>query len=60
MTSLTRRSLLMALTGTALLPGCVTFDARELVTRRHEASEALTKIAMGSCLRENRKCQFGS
>ena len=38
-----------------LLPGCVTFDARELVTRRHEASEALTKIAMGSCLRENRK-----
>ena len=55
MTSLTRRSLLMALTGTALLPGCVTFDARELVTRRHEASEALTKIAMGSCLWEKRK-----
>ena len=55
MTSLTRRSVLMALTGTALLPGCVTFDARELVTRRHEASEALTKIAMGSRLRENRK-----
>ena len=38
-----------------LLPGCATFDARELVTRRNEASEALTKIAMGSRLRENRK-----
>ena len=55
MTSLTRPSVLMALTGTTLLPGCVTFDARELVMRRHEASEALTKIAMGPCLQENRK-----
>ena len=55
MISLTRRSLLKAFSGTALLSGCGTFDVRELVTRRHKASEALTKIAMGSCLRENRK-----
>ena len=55
MISLTRRSLLKTFSGTALLSGCGTFDVRELVTRRHKASEALTKIAMGSCLRENRK-----
>jgi len=55
MPGLSRRSLLTALAGTALLPACRTLEVRDLVTLRHDASQPLTKIAMGSCLRQGRK-----
>ena len=55
MPELSRRTLLTALAGTALLPACRTLEVRELVTLQHDASQPLRTIAMGSCLRQNRK-----
>ena len=55
MPQLSRRTLLTALAGTALLPACRTLKERELVTLQHDASQPLRTIAMGSCLRQNRK-----
>tara|TARA_B100000676_G_C18090129_1_gene858886 strand:+ start:1787 stop:2815 length:1029 start_codon:yes stop_codon:yes gene_type:complete len=50
---LSRRSLLVAMAGSTLLPSCRTLNVKELVTRRHDTSKALSKIAMGSCLRQD-------
>ena len=55
MPQLSRRTLLTALAGMALLPACRTLEVRELVTLQHDASQPLRTIAMGSCLRQNRK-----
>lgn len=55
MTTLSRRALLAVMAGPALLPACATFDARDLVTRRRDSKVPLSSIAMGSCLRQNRR-----
>lgn len=51
---LSRRSLLWSLSLPLLAPGCTTFEAKDLVTRRADAARPLRRIALGSCLRENR------
>ena len=59
MPQLSRRTLLTALAGTALLPACRTLEVRELVTLQHDASQPLRTIAMGSCLRQNGSSRCG-
>ena len=56
MVNLSRRSLLAALAGSAFLPSaCTTFETRDLVTLRCDPALPLTRLAMGSCLRQNRR-----
>jgi alkaline phosphatase D len=51
---ISRRSLLWSLSLPLLAPGCATFEAKDLVTLRRDPDQPLTRIALGSCLRENR------
>jgi len=53
-TGISRRSLLWSLSLPLLAPGCVTFASKDLVTLRRDPGQPLTRIALGSCLRENR------
>jgi alkaline phosphatase D len=51
---ISRRALLWSLSLPLLVSGCATFDPRTVVTRRADPAHPLTRIALGSCLRENR------
>ena len=53
-TGISRRSLLWSLSLPLLAPGCATFAAKDLVTLRRDLVQPLTRIALGSCLREDR------
>jgi alkaline phosphatase D len=52
-TGISRRSLLWSLSLPLLAPGCATFKSKDLVTLRRDSFLPLTRIALGSCLREN-------
>lgn len=51
---LSRRALLWSLGLPLLAPGCAALDRREVVRLDRDASRPLTRIALGSCLREDR------
>lgn len=51
---ISRRSLLWSMSLPLLMPGCTTFTPTEIVTRRANLDQSMTRIALGSCLRENR------
>ena len=53
-TGISRRSLLWSLSLPLLASGCATFASKDLVTLRWDPGQPLTRIALGSCLRENR------
>ncbi|MEE2689621.1 MAG: alkaline phosphatase D family protein [Pseudomonadota bacterium] len=51
---LSRRSLLWSLSLPLIGPGCAALDPKEIVTLRADPIQPLTRIAFGSCLRQNR------